>query len=237
MTMISKGELLATPQLQPGWTVNYEDDGTVTGSCTFVVDESALVASLPKKGTAHPRNSYLKAYRSRGTSGEAGVSSFTVDYLGLTKDPSEPRLSFQGSLSQEPIETHPDFKTEIGGTPGAPKNGAKFDDDGSFLGFPSNDESVEAKLVGVTGYLRPGAVVRVTYFTAKPANFRFDHTGQIATSVPGLPKDIRLPEGANWLIGSPALEPFGPFNKISVDYLLSGPGGWNGKIYKSIPTQ
>ena len=232
MARVQKG-LLTGLQLQPGWTVTANDDGTIVGRCVFKCDNAGLVDKLPRKGTPHPKNNKMQAYRSEGTAEELGFGTITVDYLGLTRDPSDPKVSFVGSLNQEPIETHPKFKDELGGDADNQLNGAQYDEDGAFKGFANNEDASKMGLVGVTGYLRPGVIYRSTFYTAKPSNFRLDKMGKIVTSPPGFPQGVPLPSGANWLVGPSALEPFGLIYKISTDYMLSGKDGWNPHIYES----
>lgn len=232
MARVTKGKTFTALELQPGWKIAYNDDGTITGSCNFLCESSGIEAMMPRKGTPHPKNNKMQSFRAEGVAGEAGMATISVEYLGLSRDPSDPKIAFMGSLNQEPIESNPDFESDIGGSPEAPKNGAQFDDEGHFTGFPNNAEAKEADLVGMTGYFRPGVVYRATFFTARPNNFRLDQMRKTTSSPIGLPAGVRLPTGGNWLIGPSSMEPYGNIFKISIDYMLSGEGGWNPKVYK-----
>ena len=236
MARVVKGKVFTALELQPGWKIAYNDDGTITGTCSFKCENFNLEMAMPRKGTPHPKNNKMQSFRAEGVAEEAGLATVNVEYLGLSRDPSDPKIVFIGSLNQEPIETHPEFVSEIGGRPGGELNGAKFDTekggDGHFEGFPSNDDAIAAKLVGTTGYYRPGVVYRATFFTARPSNFRLDQMRKTTSSPIGLPAGVRLPTGGNWLIGPSSMEPYGNIFKISIDYMLSGDGGWNPKVYK-----
>lgn len=235
MARIQKGKTFANLELQAGWKVSTNDDGTLTGSCTFRGENANLSGILPKKGTPHPKHNKMQSFRSEGTADELGLATVTVDYIGLMRDPSEVKGSFNASLNQEAIETHKDFITVIGGKPSAPLNGAQFDEDGHFKGFPASEGSPSANdLAGVTGYLRPGVIFRATFFTAKPENFRLDQVGKVINTPPGLPKNVKVPSGANWLIGPSTMEEYGTVLKITIDYMLSGKMGWNMLVYPSI---
>lgn len=217
--------------LQKGWTIKYADDGTLAGTATFRCDADAVEALLPVRGTPHPKNGKLLSYESEGEVGENGVASVHVSYLGLTRDPSEPRISFMPAMDSDPIETHKNFASAIGGTKLSPLNGAKFDDDGYFVGFPQDAASAAAKLTGVTSYLRPGLVFRSTFFTANPALYELKNAGTRSTAPMGFPSDVTLPTGCEWLRLAPVMEQYGLIYKITQDYQLSGPNGVNKLIY------
>lgn len=217
--------------LQKGWIVKYSDDGTLAGSATFVCEAEAVESLLPVRGTPHPKNGKLLSYEAEGEVRENGLAFVRVAYLGLTRDPSEPRISFIGAMDSDPIETHPRFASAIGGTPLATLNGAKFDSDGYFQGFPYSAASAAAKTTGVTSFLRPGLVFRATFFTANPSQYELANAGTRSLAPIGFPPSVTLPTGCEWLRLAPLMEQYGLVYKITQDYQLSGPNGVNQLIY------
>jgi hypothetical protein len=141
-------------------------------------------------------------------------------------------FTVEGSMSQEPIETHEMFK-DI-----SPEDWKKWNlwknnpNDESLGGWkPSDIPGPMTKLgelyeKGITDYLVPRAVVRIN--TSEGAAPRLSRLGRIETPS----RAPTLPQGANWMLtgASGSREESGKWNN-SYEYLSSGPAGWNQEIY------
>jgi hypothetical protein len=116
-------------------------------------------------GLAHPLWPYLDCDKVTVTQNEAGWDC-EAQFFGVAGSP-EPVYELDFSTSEEPIETHREFRRRIGGTPADPLNGATFDPDGAFIGFagPFSSEADADTWRGITSYLNPGAVWRKNYVT------------------------------------------------------------------------
>ena len=146
MALVSTGNALATPYLQPGYTLTSDGFGLVTCSATYKVDWTASVA-ITSRGTAFPVAglTYLKAHKSSQSYDSLEYKTIKVDYVGI--DPTinsgtrtNPNTTVANGLTAENITTHPNFFTQASGyTPGAlaglPADfGGAYDD--STLGPP-----------------------------------------------------------------------------------------------------
>ena len=146
MALVSTGNALATPYLQPGYTLTSDGFGLVTCSATYKVDWTASVA-ITSRGTAFPIAglTYLKAHKSSQSYDSLEYKTIKVDYVGI--DPTinggvrtNPNTTVANGLTAENITTHPNFFTQASGyTPGAlaglPADfGGAYDD--STLGPP-----------------------------------------------------------------------------------------------------
>lgn len=174
-------------------------------------------------GSTHPVWTYLECDKVQvshnGTHWEA-----RADFFGVTGAPA-PIYELDMSLSEEPIETHPDFFMVLGGSVNLPYNGAIFDEDGTFKGFVKDGDNDE--FVGVRSYLSPGAVWRKVYVSkTKPSDMSL--LGKI--DVPeGSPPTVS--SGRNWLYSSLSWEQRGLTYQIRKEWRLSGRQGWNISIY------
>jgi hypothetical protein len=145
----------------------------------------------------------------------------------------QPIYDLDLSTAEEPIETHPNFRTTIAGKPGAALHGAQFsaggDDAGTFLGFngPFANDTERDEWMGIRSYLSPGAVWRKTLVTGtRPSDL--SDVGGIDTPE-GSPPTIG--SGRNWLYAGLTYEQKGLVFTTRKEWRLSGRRGWNATIY------
>jgi hypothetical protein len=169
----------------------------------------------------HPYDYRLTAYKRRVTRVKTDKVRITLSFIGIITDPTPWIIDHPGGTGQDPIETHPSF-TNLAGTSASPKNGAKFDSiTGEFIGFldPTNT------LCGVRAYIVPNIIVNATYYTHYIPNLN-----QVAkiTSFPPIyaPGNVR-----NWLLLGQPYKQIGNLYQVTNQYLGSGEGGWNTRVY------
>lgn len=227
MAQITHGSKTSVLQLQPGWTLVSNFDQTITGTGRFLIDKNKAFTNPPKIGDPHPHDKRVRVINYT-LSGGATQYEYNVQYFGLAANPTKPIYSYYTSLSEEPIETHPDFEV-FGGTAAAPATGAVFDEDtGLFEGF--NDEAA-ADLVAVRGFLTGQGSIRRTFYTTSV----FTGMEDITTTrnvregvIPGVSVSQNVLK-TNWssdIIGN-------NFYRVTEEYLLSGRDGWSSTIYES----
>ncbi len=168
-----------------------------------------------------------------------GFLVITAEYAGLTiTPPTSPVYELTIGLSEQPIETHPKFVTEIAGTPNAPLNGAVFLDEqgklttdnakGIFDKFRSVVNGSRNQFAGISAYLSPAEVTwRKIYIDGGPPS-SVTPVGFIDSPdgpVPG------LVSGRSWLNNGVTFRQRGNVYEITKEWRASGPGGWNTIIY------
>jgi len=160
-----------------------------------------------------------------------GKYTLTCDFESADSS-SESTYSVEGSMSQEPIETHEMFKN-ISADDWKKWNLWKNNSsDEALNGWrPSNTSGPLSTLAalyekGITDYLVPRAVVRISKIEGTSP--QLSRLGKI-TSPAGAPT---LPSGANWLLtgASGNRQSDGKWSN-SYEYMSSGPAGWNTAIY------
>jgi hypothetical protein len=196
----------------------------------FGVDSIEMTVEIPNARfpsdmlvdfAAHPTFSSMLLTRRTGQRGKPGW--WTVNYVfeGFLISAPDPTYELTTSLSQEPIQTHPDFGT-FGGTPASPQNGSIFVDPDT--GFNSNKNNAIWKefafkgtaneKAGIESYLAPGCEWRETKFqTTEP-------TGSNPTL-----------SGRDWLAWGETYVRRGYVYQVTSTWKLSGRNGWDTDIY------
>jgi hypothetical protein len=144
-------------------------------------------------------------------------------------------ISVDVTTSQEPIETHPDFTTDIGGTPETPLHGAYFDATTfEFLGFPvvdpSEQESLPSRFAGLRSYLMPQQT-----FTSNTVELSYPTSDEIGNVGKVFDPGINLPElpgERNWLnTGIRVQNIANVYFRTQKTGMLSGPRKWIPEVY------
>jgi len=154
----------------------------------------------------------------------------TLTFDNTPTDSTGEEYSVEGSMSQEPIETHEKFKN-ISAADWKKWNLWKNNTKDEALEGWKPDTGAMADLAalyekGVTDYLVPRAVVRIT--RSEGSSPRLSKLGKI-DAPSGAPT---LPSGANWMLtgASGARQEGGKWSN-TYEYMSSGPAGWNSEIY------
>ncbi len=144
-------------------------------------------------------------------------------------------ISVDFTTSQEPIESHPDFVSDIGGKPGEPLHGAFFDaTTGEFLGFPVVDpdepETLPSRFAGLRSYLMPQET-----FTSNSVEYDYPSSAEVETIgqvfKPGVPLPV-LPGTRNWLnTGIRVQNIANTYYRTQKTGMLSGVRKWLPEVY------
>ncbi len=205
------------------------EDSVATCSATWFVypfSSASFYAPTVNK-SIHPIWSGL-CCKSVGIKRFGDGALITAQYEGAeswssSSDSSENTVEVSVTMREEPIETHPQFETWAG-TPTNPKAGI-FDDDGKFTGW--NSKTDDGKLMaGVKSYLVPAYSASVTHISrGRPSVGGIGNIG----GGNGLPA---VGGKRQWMCTGIAYSTMADGKyRVSETYLLSGPNGWNRKIY------
>jgi hypothetical protein len=155
----------------------------------------------------------------------------TYTFEGFLFEAPQPVYELQSSLSERPIQLHPDF-AEIAGTPSAPLNGAIFIDPDTGKQTTDNTKGVWREFKhgtsksGIEAYLVPGAEWReITFSTTRPS--ALSALGKI--DPPSGPNPTLADH--NWLFWSQTYTRRGHLYQTTKTWKLSGKGGWDPDIY------
>lgn len=231
---------------------------------SYETPEESVMATLPRLGSSTRILSGVILDKITVTYGEAGISKVKLDYAKDIKDEEEDgegdnegtlvEQSLEGSVSDEPILTHPnceglgDDKLEYFK---AIQDGARLwekvtelNEDGSIklykgqpkqktlreltLGLGEKEKAIGRLLLqGVQSYRCPGATWREKRI-AKSSEVNLGGLGSIST-----PKGAPSAKGRDWLMIGKSLSknPDGRTWTIETIYEMSGPKGWDKSLY------
>lgn len=146
-----------------------------------------------------------------------------------------------GSLTQEPITSHPKIGTMLSlyAKPGRVKDGKvlwkETLENGGTNGTDLDGNAITNAnpFANVDSYLEVGATFSASKTVAyRGLNLNLPGIGKIATSSPiGTLPTPPGQDGRNWLYAGCSMQQRGYAYTYTVKYLLSGPGGWNREIY------
>jgi hypothetical protein len=224
--------------------VQSEENGTIDRYGVDIVTRveevpvTGFPALLRSKYSVHPRFIAMAVSKVNWVSGASGqFYRVTYTYEGFLNSLPEPVYSLSSSLSEEPIELHPDFQT-FAGKPSAPLNGAVFvdpdtqkittdDSRGVFREFMATLGGVANLKAGIESYLSPGATWQEIYFsTSRPTDL--GSLGEIDS--PSGPNPT-IGSGRNWLYSGADYTRRGGIYEIRKTWMLSGRTGWDADIY------
>jgi len=231
---------------QPGARYACNTNGLATYDLTYKITAAFESISL-MQGDAPLNGKYPNLVLLNFTVTESGDSCddllLTLHYEGRDTDHTQ-RFVYEECIvdvqtSHEPIESHPDFVTDIGGSLGTPIHGAVFETSGptvgKFLFFPIIDPddpmTLPSKFAGVTSYLMPHLVITQNDMEdAWPDNDEIALVGKIV-ELPFVDPPT-LPAPRNWLYSGLRIRNIANVAfEVQRVYMESGPRGWIDSVY------
>ena len=196
-------------------------------------------AMLRSKYSVHPRFISMGVSKINWSLGKHGrFYRVTYTYEGFLVGLPEPVYSLNLSLSEEPIELHPDFQ-DFAGKPSAPLNGAVFVDPdtqkitsddarGVFREFRSTLSGGAKNLkAGIESFLSPGATwEEISFSSTRPSDL-----GSLGTIDEPSGSNPTFGSGRNWIYSGATYTRRGGIYEIRKTWLLSGRNGWDTDIY------
>lgn len=222
------------PILQPEENGSLDRYGVASLTRVELVPVSDFTRLLRALYTVHPQFPTMAVSRvnwdkTRQTAGQFYRVAYI--YEGFIGRLPEPTYELSGTLSEEPIETHPNFE-DFAGTPSAPLNGAVFldpetnkpttsDELGVFTEF-----GISGNKAGVSSYASPTVMwTEIRYSTSKPSEL--GDLGEIDNPNGGPPNFT----GRDWLLWDISYRRRGAIYEIRISWKLSGRNGWDEDIY------
>lgn len=218
-------------------------------TCTAVLKiRHDLANSMPNINDPHPifGNGILMEHRALALKG--GFATATCEFVGIQGASTTPIYQLFVGVAEEPISTHPRFKTDIGGTPVAPLNGAVFrnSDNGTMVRVGGNttttnigyvfdhfvimaNETDLSEFAGISSYLEVSQITwRKSWNTLSTIPVDVTTIGKIVVPE-GTPPTIAGPR--NWFDMGISVDFRPGLNVLTHDWKASGLRRWNTVLY------
>jgi len=241
MAIVPRGD--SSLQETVGSQVTIGEDGIASATVEYFCTHGSAVAAAANM-KRHPDYGYLVRKNIRVTFEEGGLARISATFEGVPPQGmggvgpgyTPPKYSVKSSVSSEPIQQHKDFdKFRV-----PEQTGAEFEVAGAlreaFKGFTKLDTPIQKLFYGTKSYLAPSIVFQETVIYERAgslsasAKANLSKLGKIDTP-PQVENYVAVPEGCNWLLIGADSEPIGLGFKVTRQWKLSTPGGWNPWIY------
>lgn len=176
---------------------------------------------------------------------ENSMAVYTYTFEGIATSHGERFIEFEleFTMNQEPIETHPSFpELQVIFGPYDPLNRLwqpHITQAAANVGLQQTTGGgpVTNPMYGVTSYLSPGLIYRMSYTDVDVDPDFMDHVGTIV--IPPIPEElfpqlqgwIQNTGFRNWLKLAPKIRQHGSCITVIEEYMLSGPRGWADAVY------
>jgi hypothetical protein len=174
-----------------------------------------------------------------------GIYTYTFEGIATSHSTDWCEFELEFTVSQEPIETHPNFKAinaVFGPYDAINRIWPQYitaQSQATGLQAKSSDQGAELNPIrGITSYYLPGLIYRVSYSDTDTDKDLMDGIGSIVvppklnTAFPSLGSWLRHFSGnRNWLKMAPKIRQRGSCCSITEEYMLSGYTGWKEEVY------
>lgn len=227
------------------WEESGTDDryGVDTITLTEKIPKSKFPELLRSKFSVHPRFPGMAMSKRSWQREASGFYTVTYQYEGILLELPEATYDLDSTLSEKPIQLHPDFVSVLAGKPSEPKNGAVFidpatndrtysDEIGVFKEFAATvpdlelGEMVKNPKGGIESYEDPAATwTKTSIVTTRPSTLRALNA-------------IEDPDGPNptlsdrtWKFSAVSYQKRGSIYMVRETWRMSGTGGWDADVY------
>jgi hypothetical protein len=176
----------------------------------------------------HPAFSWLKRTKAKVSREEADYAKATITFAGIPPETDERTYKLSASLATEDIETHPLFPEWVA------SGLAILDDKGKLSHFNDEAKGKDAlqSLQGVESWLVPSLIYEETWVRGNAGGAKdFSKLGKIMSPPSSDVEPGSIGDTKSFLFLGGDIELIGFGSKMTRRWRLSGPRGWNKKIY------
>ena len=175
--------------------------------------------------TIHPAFSWLKRSKAKIQRQEADFASATITFEGVPPNTDETTYKLKASLATEDIETHPKFQEWV-------DEGVAVLDDKNKLDYFSDDPNLEDTLNGIESWMVPNLIYEETWVRGQSGGARdFSKLGKKESPPPSPARPSGFGSDRDYLFLGGDIEIIGFGSKMTRRWRLSGPRGWNERVY------
>lgn len=173
----------------------------------------------------HPAFSWLKRTKAKIKREEADYCKATISFEGIPPTTDERLYKLKASLATEDIETHPKFSEWV-------TSGLAVLDDKNKLDYFTDDPEDDDSLNGIESWLVPSLIYEETWIRGNAGGAKdFSKLGRKDNPPPSDARPGNIGSVKDFLFLGGDLELIGFGSKLTRRWRLSGPRGWNKKVY------
>jgi len=212
------------------YDIEFDEFGVASSTMNFqfeFTDAAAAVAKIAGE-KIHPAFPWLKRTKAKISREEANFGKASITYAGIPPETDERTYKLKSSLATEAIQTHKDFQTWIdeGLVTYDTAEGAKKAE------LIWTQAGIDANFQGTESFLSPSQVYEETWVRGRSGSARdFSKLGKKMNVPPSDVKPGNIGSARNFLFLGGDIELIGYGSKMTRRWRLSGPNGWNEKIY------
>lgn len=214
------------------------------GFGSAIANESGI-SNLATGGRTHPWPLCVQVERRYDEALSMAIYTYTFEGTLRVRDEKYVQFDLEFSLSQEPIETHPNFLAlDSAFGPYDPLNrqwprvlSAASASVGLTGAADASVGPTTNPMYGVTSYFSPQAMYRISFTDIDVDSSFLDDIGTIVTppkigeAFPEFQSWVVSSARRNWLKMAPRVSQRGSCVTVTEEYMLSGPRGWDPNIY------
>lgn len=191
----------------------------------YEFDDPAKAANRIAGIRVHPTFDWLLRTKAKIKREEANLAKATITFDGIPPNTDERKYKLKGSLSTESIVTHPDFNSWI-------EEGIVELDENQKPVWVDLDVDEGDDLSGVESWLVPNLIYEETWVRGSQGGARdFSKLGRKMSPPDSDAKPGNIGSDRNFLFLGGDIELIGRGSKMTRRWRLSGPRGWNKRIY------
>jgi len=209
------------------YEIEFDEFGVASSTIhvQFRFEDPTKAAQRVANLVTHPTFGWLKRTKAKVQREEADFAKASITFDGIPPNTDERHYKLKASLSTEGIETHPLFPEWVA-------DGLAVLDDKNKLDYFTDLPEDEDSMAGLESWLVPNLVYEETWVRGNAGGARdFSKLGKKMSPPSSNAKPGNIGSGRDFLFMGGDIELIGFGSKMTRRWRLSGPKGWNKKVY------
>ena len=209
------------------YEIEFDEFGVASSTVhvQFLFDDPGNAAQKVGNETVHPTFDWLKRTKAKIKREEANLAKAQITFEGIPPNTDERKYKLKASLSTESIVTHPKFREWI-------EEGIVDLDDNQKPVWIEFDVDDPDSMEGIESWMVPNLVYEETWVRGASGGARdFSKIGKKMNPPDSDARPGNIGSSRDFLFLGGDIELIGFGSKMTRRWRLSGPRGWNNRVY------